>query len=172
MYTEDSEEAAASARRQLQWFLDPCHESSTNESSSQFLENFREDHIRCDDVEILNRAGDGYVERHCHNEELPDQSPFLRRISYEDMHCSCLIKCADGTEFFRYAGCHCPHDEFFLPEAGCLDPDCIWKTDDRQRWTITNVTGSRAAFASITLPPGNGSASLYSPYYQQISIQV
>ncbi|EYB92986.1 hypothetical protein Y032_0187g1105 [Ancylostoma ceylanicum] len=56
-------------------------------------------------------------------------------------------------------------------DAGCLDPDCIWKPDDSRRWTITNNTGSRAAFASITLPPGSHSASLYSPYYQQISIQ-
>ncbi|CAJ0590574.1 unnamed protein product [Cylicocyclus nassatus] len=170
MYADDNEEAANNARRQLLWFLEPCHDVPLNGTVNKTNVDITENRIRCDDMEILSGAGDAYVERHCHNEESPDQPLLLRRISYEQKECSCSIRCDDGTEFFRYAGCRCPQDEYVHPEAGCLDPDCVWKPDD-SRWIIINTTGSRAAFASIALPPGNNSASIYSPYYQQISIQ-
>lgn len=37
---------------------------------------------------------------------------------------------------------------------------------------LAPVLGTRVAFFSISLTPGKRMASLYSPYYQQISVQV
>ncbi|RCN35488.1 hypothetical protein ANCCAN_18651 [Ancylostoma caninum] len=117
MYTEDNEEAAASARRQLVFFLDPCQEPAGNTSFYGSMNGIKEDLIPCNDDEILSKAGDGYVERHCRSEEelSHNRSLHLRRLSYTEEHCSCMVRCADGMEFFRFAGCRCPHDEFVLP---------------------------------------------------------
>ncbi|KAK6755397.1 hypothetical protein RB195_014020 [Necator americanus] len=144
MYIEDNEELAANGRQQLMSFVDPCHELPANGSEDEHKNKINEHLIRCEDGEILDRAGEGYVERHCQNEKKTSgRSLFLRRISYTEEQCSCKIRCEDGTEFFRFAGCRCPHDEFALPDAGCLDPDCIWKPDISRGWTITNATDNK-----------------------------
>nr|CDJ88634.1 Tyrosine protein kinase domain containing protein [Haemonchus contortus] len=171
LYTEDNEEAVQDSRRRLISFLNPCWaaDNQTNEWTGKITEKI----VGCDDDEIVNRAGDGYVERHCRSEEetSSNRTVFLRRLSYFEQNCTCIVRCDNGIEFFRFAGCRCLRDELTLPDHGCLDPDCVWKVDDNAGWNIISTTGSRAAFASIALPPGNRTASLYSPYFQQISIQ-
>ncbi|KAK5981913.1 hypothetical protein GCK32_002452 [Trichostrongylus colubriformis] len=171
LYTEDNEEAIRDSKRRLILFLNPCWK--TYDESNEYAANITEEIVGCDDDEIVNRAGDKYVERYCQSEEesFPNRSVFLRRLSYLERNCSCIIRCNNGVEFFRFAGCRCVRDELTLPDRGCLDPDCVWKVDDDKRWNIINTPGSRTAFASVALSPGHESASLYSPYFLQISIQ-
>ncbi|WKY09899.1 hypothetical protein Q1695_002337 [Nippostrongylus brasiliensis] len=168
MYAEDNEEAVANARQRLESFLSPCDGSDEKLKESMEVET-----ISCDDGEIIERAGDGYVDRYCLTEREPqsNRSALLRRLSFLEHDCSCTVRCSNETEFFRFAGCRCPRDEAVPQESGCLDPDCVWKTDDSGKWKVSTTQGSPAAFASVTLEGGDGTASLYSPYYQQISIQ-
>ncbi|KAK6052638.1 hypothetical protein COOONC_09857 [Cooperia oncophora] len=103
------QQAVRDSQQRLTSFLNPCSSGDLNE----WAYNITEELIRCDDDEIVSRAGDGYVERHCQSEKesSSNRSVFLRRLSYLEENCSCIVRCDNGVEFFRFAGCRCLRDE-------------------------------------------------------------